>query len=686
MLNKLALRNAKRSMKDYLVYLMTMVLITALMFAFHSMIFSPSVQALCSEVGMIAAMIGMASFFVMMIMIWLVHYMVRFLAQKRSREFATYLLLGFRKKQVANLFLKENMLLGAAAFIIGLLPGMFLQQVLVSLIYAVVTEEYALHLELNIWTFLLTAAVYLMAFVLALLRNKRRFRKMHIYDMMYLDKQNEQLKNGNSSGKKWMLFTSLAYMAVFGVMLYGELFNAINVWPVIIGLFAAIYLLYMGLAAFLVGYIRKGGKGVCQRANIFVLRQLSSKIKTMQFTLGTLTILFTVALVGCTCGVMLNRYQDTQADEKWPFDIAVYDGNTDADFAKELEIITTRTDLKDSLIYRMYRTESSEMNTFLKNKLGVGEYLDYRCYFKYDTYMRLSDYNRLRSMLGYKQIELQQDSYIIHAKQRIYDWVEEYSQRHLSISGKAYICEGIYTEGFEQNGHNGADYVFVVPDQAVSGMTPYFSVLVAQTDSEPEANAPAGSMKVTGGLEEELLQSVNERIPWELYDETGELLFDFGFGTDQIYSHDSLAFVRTEDVQQMKVLLSALIFPLFYIGLVFLCVALTVLAVQQLSDASRYRFRYSMLHKLGMREREVNDVILRQLAWYYIFPFVTALLLSVEISGFLSGKFAIYANAGDPAWIYSGVSILLFGGVYLMYFAATYVEFKRNVRGQNSGG
>lgn len=684
MLNKLALRNAKRSMKDYLVYLLTMVLITALMFAFHSLIFSPSIQALCSEVAMIAAMIGIASFFVMMIMIWLVHYMVKFLAEKRSREFATYLLLGFRKKQVANLFLKENMLLGAVAFVIGLLPGLFLQQVLVSLIYAVVTEDYALHLEINIWTFLLTAGVYLMAFVLALLRNKRRFKKMHIHDMMYLDKQNEQLKNGNSSGKKWMLPASLAYMAVFGVMLYGELFNALNVWPMIIGLFAAIYLLYMGLAAFLVGYLRKGEKSVCKGANIFILRQLSSKIKTMQFTLGTLTILFSAALVGCTCGVMLNRYQDTQADEKWPFDIAVYDENPEADFARELEIIRARTDLKDILVYRMYRTQSSDMNTFLKEKLGVGDYLDYRCYFQYDTYMRLGDYNRLREMLGYEPMVLAQDSYLIHAKQRMHDWVEEYSQRHISINGKAYTCGGIYTEGFEQNGHNGADYVFVVPDEAVWNMTPYFAVMIAQTDGELAVEGAAGNEKVAGGLEEELLQSINERIPWELYNETGELLFDFGFGTDQIYSHDSLAFVRVEDVQQMRVLLSTLIFPLFYIGLVFLCVALTVLAVQQLSDAARYRYRYSMLRKLGMREREVNGVILRQLAWYYIFPFVTALLLSVEISGFLSGKFAIYANAEDPAWMYLGVSLLLFGIVYLMYFAATYVEFKRNVSGLNT--
>ena len=104
MLNKLALRNAKRSFRDYLIYLLTMIFTAALMFSFDSMIFSDDVKKLCSEAGMMGAMLGLATFFIVLIMIWLVHYMMKFMAEKRSREFATYLLLGFHKKQIARLF------------------------------------------------------------------------------------------------------------------------------------------------------------------------------------------------------------------------------------------------------------------------------------------------------------------------------------------------------------------------------------------------------------------------------------------------------------------------------------------------------------------------------------------------------------------------------------------------------
>ena len=40
MFAKLAYRNVKRSARDYVIYIFTMMLVTAVMFAFHSLLFS----------------------------------------------------------------------------------------------------------------------------------------------------------------------------------------------------------------------------------------------------------------------------------------------------------------------------------------------------------------------------------------------------------------------------------------------------------------------------------------------------------------------------------------------------------------------------------------------------------------------------------------------------------------------
>ena len=79
MLGKLALRNVMRSARDYLVYFLTMTVVAAIMFAFHSLIFSEAIMQLYKTALLLAVLIGLASFFVVLIVAWLINYMVRFI-------------------------------------------------------------------------------------------------------------------------------------------------------------------------------------------------------------------------------------------------------------------------------------------------------------------------------------------------------------------------------------------------------------------------------------------------------------------------------------------------------------------------------------------------------------------------------------------------------------------------------
>ena len=60
MMCKLAFRNVKRMAKDYIVYFMTMAVVTALMFSFHTLLFSKDVQNLFQMDAMMSVMTGLA--------------------------------------------------------------------------------------------------------------------------------------------------------------------------------------------------------------------------------------------------------------------------------------------------------------------------------------------------------------------------------------------------------------------------------------------------------------------------------------------------------------------------------------------------------------------------------------------------------------------------------------------------
>ena len=109
-------------------------------------------------------------------------------------------------------------------------------------------------------------------------------------------------------------------------------------------------------------------------------------------------------------------------------------------------------------------------------------------------------------------------------------------------------------------------------------------------------------------------------------------------------------------------MLATLIFPLFYVGLVFLCVALTVLSIQQLSDSSKYRFRYCVLRQIGMSGKEIAGLVWKQLVLFYLCPALFAGVISGIIAGYVGGNFNYYSGVQTPAWLYFGISFLLFLG------------------------
>ena len=177
MLGKLAFRNVKRSAKDYLVYLLTMTFVTALMFSFNTVLFSEQIKTSPDSEGIMEILIGLATFFVVLIVAWLIHYMVRFMLDKRSREFGIYLLIGMERKEIIRLYIRENLLLGFLAFGSGLVLGGLLQQVLFSILAHIMKLEYQIHLEYHKACVLMTAGCYGGCYLLALLRCRKKFQK-----------------------------------------------------------------------------------------------------------------------------------------------------------------------------------------------------------------------------------------------------------------------------------------------------------------------------------------------------------------------------------------------------------------------------------------------------------------------------------------------------------------------------
>lgn len=689
MLGKLAYRNMKRSAKDYLVYILTMTVVSALMYAFNSLIFQNEFTGMMEEDAIMPIMIGLATFFIVLIMSWLIHYMVRFMMEKRGSEFGIYMLLGMKKRTIARLYVRENLLLGSVALIIGCGLGILLSQVLMSIMATMIYMEYTPHVTFNQWTILMTVLCYGGCYFLALFRCKRRFRKMNIHDLMESSRKNEEIKEGHEGIKKLLFPLSVLFILLFWTV-FTHLTSTGEILLFLIGLVLTIYLFYMGLSAWITCYVRKKGKGIYRGQNLFLLRQFASKIRTMQFTMGTLTALFTLALMGASLALIFSDYEDKILPVKFPFDVLINSTDPEDNFEDEREILEKYADLEEIYAYRIYTDENNQVNTWILTNLqqwgGMYRKNDGSpdmekiedmlkndgTYCTYDTYMGITDYNHLREMLGYEPVSLGENEYAVQIKERLKSDAENIG-KDLKIPDndkeKLLSFGGLYTDAFSQDGHNGGDYLIIVPDRILQRMTPYYAELAANL----KGKAPADLQKRLDNLTEE----END---------------DFGgheapvpegnscIGSDNMVVYAAVNLVRDNCIPEVKVLLASVMLPMFYIGLVFVCVAVTVLSVQQLSDSAKYKFRYEVLGKMGLKQKEICKIIRIQLAAYYLCPAFLAIVISGKLILTFSSFFVRTTGVTTSfPGIYFGKSILLFMGIYIVYYIVTYVVFKRNV-------
>lgn len=687
MLGKLAFRNMKRSAGDYLVYTLTMTVVTALMYAFNSLIFQNVMET--SEMAiMMKAMLGMATVFIVLIVAWLINYMVHFMLEKRSAEFGIYMLLGMKKKTISRLYMRENILLGTLSFIVGIPLGILFQQVLLAVMSAMVYMEYKIQISFNIWTILMTVLCYGGCYLLALISCRRKFRRMNISSLMNAKRKNEEIKEKHESVKRILFPLSVLFILAFWA-LFGSLSSVGEILFFLIGLVLTIYLFFTGISAWIICYVRKHGNGIYKGQNLFLLRQFASKVRTMQFTMGTLTSLFTLALMGASVALMFSSYETTVLKGKFPFDIQIYSSDPQADFKEEKKIIEQNTDLQSFYSYHIYTDETDQANRWMLtnnqtawggmyvNKDGspkekeICEMLEEDgTYYRYDTYMGISDYNHLREILGYEGVELGCREYLIHMKPRLGNELKDMAQgiTVTDADGKdTLVCKGIYTEYFSQDGHNGADYVIVVPDEVLGRMKPYYSELTAE---------------IKGQAPEDLqlkLDSIERKTESEV-EFLGHFI-DKGlcFGSDNIVTYAAVNLVSDNLIPEVKYMLASVIIPFFYIGLVFVCVAVTVLSVQQLSDSAKHKERYEVLKKLGVGSRKIRGLVAKQLVAYYLCPALLAMVISGKMILFASGKFVLLTGVPVSAGIFFAESAALFLGIYVVYFIVTYVGFIRNI-------
>ncbi|MDR2106331.1 MAG: ABC transporter permease [Coriobacteriales bacterium] len=672
MLPKLALGNVKKSIRDYSVYFITMAFAVCIFYIFNSIESQQAMMQTSEGQQMALKLLGkfmdVFSVFISAALCFLIIYANGFLIRRRKKEFGIYLILGMEKGAISRILVMETVLVSTAGLIAGLLMG-----VLVSQGMALITAR-LLNSTISTYHFVFSASaagktvVYFgLTFLLTLVFNIVTIGRQKLIDLLNSARKSEQFTPPRFARSVVLFVFALVFLGIaYYLTTLDSFFNNTLVFITgVVLLVAGTFLFFFSLSGFFLKLIQNRKQLYLRGLNIFVLRQISSRIHTNYVSMTFVCLMLMLAICALSSGTGIANSISAQQEGNAPFDATVVFQQEVGDEERSLvphvepniEAMLREQNVDLAAIAGKWSTFSLYQSPVVLTLSDIeGNPVEIKT-----QVMRLSDYNALRATRGEEPVVLGPDSFVLHANLPGEQWAHAVGtylegQPTVDFNGTTLTAAStsLYTDMLQTMTTRVEEVELIVPDEyVVKDGRPVLPVL--RTFLNIDYREHAGS---ADALDKSL---------------TSEFVGFVATGSDGI-DLGALAVTRTEVLQVGSSATTIVAYIALYLGMVFLLASAALLAIAQLSEASDNVSRYRLLAKLGTEDKMLRGALLGQIAIYFGVPMLLALVHSLVGIVALCSIFAALKDTDilNGSLVTALVLIAVYGG----YFLATYIGSK----------
>ncbi len=679
MLFKLSLKNISKSIKDYAIYFFTLILGVAIFYVFNA-IDDQSVMMKVSSttaeiIKLMTNVLSGVSVFVSIILAFLIVYASRFLIKRRNKEFGVYLTLGMSKKKISLILFIETLIIGIVSLVVGLGIGFLLSQ-LMSILVANMFEADLTRFQFVFSTnaCIKTLIYFSIMYFVVMIFNTINISKCKLIDLMHSNKKSEKIKLKNPLFCTIVFIIScialgFAYYQVTGGIEKMTYANSIFV-PIGIGAVSTFFV-FWSLSGLLLKIFISMKNIYYKGLNSFTLRQFSSKINTMTFSMTIICLMLFITICVLSSAMSMKISMTNNLKKLAPADVQIgkFINVTDYEYYSEKQIEDSKISIYDTLEKLGYDVDNKlkdivklDVYNFdnIDLKTSIGSYYDIAKdkyplmpYNKKESIVKISDYNKIAKLFGLKEYTLNDDEYFIVANYSEYvefrnEGLKAYTILNINekeLKPKYDSC----VEGFiAMNSTYSNMGVFVVPDNAVNDSMKKYEYLTA-------------NYNVTDINEKNLSEKELSEICKENSNNT---VIDF----------DSKMTIKENSIG-----LGAMVtFIGLYLGIIFLISCAAILALKELSESSDNVEKFNMLRKIGVDEKMINKALFRQIGIFFMFPLLVAIIHSVFGIKFCNFLLSAFGAANLVSSII-GVAIFIVA-IYGGYFLVTYICSKNIIK------
>lgn len=668
---KLAFKNIKKSYKNYVIYFLTLIFGICIFYTFNS-IESQSVMMELNEQKQSAFMmaeqlIGYFSVFIAFVLGFLIVYANNYLIKRRKKEFGIYMTLGMENGSLSKMIFLETLFIGAISLGIGVVLGIMLSQALSVL------TAYMFQVDLTKFQFVFsplgfkrTVLCFSIIYLVVLIFNFISVRKIKLIDLLTASKRNEKptIKNLWVSVILFLVSVGILVTAYYKVIHDGIAFASFNALglPILLGCIGT-FIFFYSLTGFFLKVIQGNKKFYLRDLNMFVMKQISSKINTTFVSLSFICLMLFLAICTFSGGLGINRAINADLKDLTKFDVTFWSnsGENIENLLKEKNIDISNIAKEDSNMV-MYDSKikysnflSKEGMTAMKNYFPVANDNDI-------LVIGENGYNNTLKLLGKESVNLKENQYLAVGNiDEMKKWVNESLEngnidqmkklvnkssengKKINISGKTLEpankkYENINLYNFTMKGDI---LIFVVKDSLLEVLKPVSSRFNMM-------------LKDNSNTKEELENVRDQLVESQVYSITKKEIYDNAAGLGATMAYLGI-----------------------YLGLIFIITSAVVLAIQQLTESTDNVERYRLLKEIGVDQKMINKAIFTQVGVYFMLPLSLAIVHSIVGLKISSTIVGVFGNASIMPNII--ITAIIFVIIYGGYFLATYLGAKKNI-------
>lgn len=626
---KLSFMNLKQNLKNYGMYIFSMLFSIIVFYNFMTLMFSKQFTQI-QDLATISSVSGMCIFVLFIFFVFFISYSSSFFIEQRKKEFGIYTFMGVENNKIALLFAQEGLLIGLISLVGGLIGGVLVNKVFLMTLVKISKLSVVMKFEVSKESLITTAIVFIGILLFVFIIEYIKLLRTDISKLINATNiyQSDNSKNKTLQGLLGVIIIAFAYIVILKYTKLSIPFPVAIILTVIMVIVGTMFL-FKGFFTFIISKIIKNKKILYNGTNILSFNNIIFRIRDNNKTLAQVAVLITCCLTSIIVSITMKSLFTQGKEAEYPYSMTYISNSNDDIVDKAIKISKEEIKYKLSAEFIPYSISSNS-----KEKIP---YIDDVWIMKYSDVENISKFRKLENEDKLLKRELKDNEAFFAIPGALINAFD--FKVNLNIAGKNVKIVDAHTLNLFGRFNEGA--VLIVNDDDYR----YFS--------EKLSDAKISQVKA---------------ITLENFDNTSKISEYIKNSSDiEVYSVDNFD-------ENSYNFINSIYFMGLFMSLVFVVSVGSIMYFKCISDASKDKKRFDTLRKIGTGQEYINKVIFKQVGIFFLLPILIAIVHS-SVAGYAISK--LFNQDGRLVILVTVVAFSIIYSAYYLITAKKYIDITK---------